>query len=41
MFAGVFALFFYMRKRNRDIGDEVLTEDESKRAEALLKEGEK
>lgn len=41
MFAGVIALFVYMRRRNRDISIVVLTEEESKHAEALLKEGEK
>jgi cytochrome c-type biogenesis protein CcmH len=42
MVAGVIALFVYMRRRNRDISSAVaLTEEERKRAEALLKEGEK
>ena len=41
MVAGVIALFVYMRRRNRDIGEVVLTEEERKRAEALLKEGDK
>jgi cytochrome c-type biogenesis protein CcmH len=42
MVAGVIALFVYMRRRNRDISSEVaLTEEERKRAEALLKEGDK
>lgn len=41
MFAGVVALFVYMRRRNRDIKEVVLSDDERRRAEALLKEGEK
>jgi cytochrome c-type biogenesis protein CcmH len=41
MVAGVIALFVYMRRRNREITNLVLTDDESKRADALLKEGEK
>jgi cytochrome c-type biogenesis protein CcmH len=42
MVAGVIALFVYMRRRNRDISSAVaLTEEERKRAEALLKEGDK
>ncbi len=39
MVVGVIALFVYMRRRNRDIGSTVLTDEERKRAEALLKEG--
>lgn len=41
MFAGVIALFVYMRRRNRDITEVVLSDDERHRAEALLKESEK
>ena len=41
MIAGVVALFVYMRRRNRDITDVVLTKEESMRAAALLKEGDK
>ncbi len=41
MVVGVIALFVYMRRRNRDISNVVLTEEESKRALALLQEGEK
>jgi cytochrome c-type biogenesis protein CcmH len=41
MVAGVIALFLYLRRRNSEIGTDGLTEEESKRVEALLKEGEK
>lgn len=41
MVAGVIALFVYMRRRNRDINEVALTEEERKRADALLKEGDK
>jgi cytochrome c-type biogenesis protein CcmH len=42
MIIGVVALFVYLRKRNTDIGtDNGLTDDERKRAEAMLQEGEK
>lgn len=41
MVAGVIALFVYMRRRNRDISEVALTDEERKRAEALLKEGDK
>lgn len=41
MVLGVAALFIYLRRRNTEIGADVLTDDERKRAEALLKEGEK
>jgi cytochrome c-type biogenesis protein CcmH len=42
MILGVAALFVYLRRRNTDIGtDNILTDDERKRAEAMLKEGEK
>ncbi|MGI9133581.1 MAG: cytochrome c-type biogenesis protein [Rhodoferax sp.] len=42
MVAGVIALFVYMRRRNRDVSVQVeLTEEERKRAAALLQEGEK
>jgi cytochrome c-type biogenesis protein CcmH len=37
---GVVALFVYLRRRSAEIGtDNVLTDDERKRAEAMLKEG--
>jgi cytochrome c-type biogenesis protein CcmH len=41
MIAGVVALFVYMRRRNSEITEVVLTEQEIKRAAALLQEGEK
>jgi cytochrome c-type biogenesis protein CcmH len=42
MILGVVALFVYLRRRNADIGtDNVLTDEERNRAEAMLKEGEK
>ena len=41
MVAGVMALFIYMRRRNRAISDVALTDEERKRADALLKEGDK
>ena len=42
MIVGVAALFVYLRRRNADIGaGNVLTEEERKRAEAMLQEGEK
>lgn len=41
MVVGVGALFVYLRRRNSEINNDVLTEEESKRAEALLQEGEK
>lgn len=41
MVFGVAVLFTYLRRRNADIGTDVLTDDERKRAEALLQEGEK
>ena len=42
MIVGVVALFVYLRRRNTDLGtDNVLTEEERKRAEAMLQEGEK
>jgi cytochrome c-type biogenesis protein CcmH len=41
MVAGIIALFLYVRRRNSEIGTDGLTEEESKRVEALLKEGEK
>ena len=42
MILGVVALFVYLRRRNTDIGSSnVLTDDERKRAEAMLQEGEK
>ena len=41
MVLGVVALFVYLRRRNVDIGTDVLTDDERKRADALLQEGEK
>lgn len=37
---GVVALMMYLRRRNRDIGETPLNEEERKRAEALLREGE-
>jgi cytochrome c-type biogenesis protein CcmH len=40
MIIGVVALFVYLRRRNTDIGaDNVLTDDERKRADAMLQEG--
>ena len=36
---GVTALFIYLRRRNAEIGPTGLTEEERKRAEALLQEG--
>lgn len=41
MILGVVALFMYLRRRNVDIGIDVLTDEERKRADALLQEGEK
>jgi len=41
MVAGVFALFVYMRRRNRAISEVALTDEERKRADALLKESDK
>ncbi|MCF8168041.1 MAG: cytochrome c-type biogenesis protein CcmH [Rhodoferax sp.] len=41
MVAGVAALFVYMRRRNQEVVRPELTDEERKRAEALLKEGEK
>jgi cytochrome c-type biogenesis protein CcmH len=42
MIVGVVALFVYLRRRNTDLGtSNVLTEEERKRAEAMLQEGEK
>jgi len=42
MIVGVVALFVYLRRRNTDLGTgNVLTEEERKRAEAMLQEGEK
>ena len=41
MVVGVGALFVYLRRRNSEIVTGGLTEEESKRVEALLKEGEK
>jgi cytochrome c-type biogenesis protein CcmH len=41
MALGVAALFVYLRRRNVDIGADLLTDDERKRAEKLLQEGEK
>jgi len=40
MVTGVVVLLVYLRRRNRAVGDEVLTDEESSRAAALLKEGE-
>jgi cytochrome c-type biogenesis protein CcmH len=39
MLAGVAALFVYLRRRNAEIGPVGLTDEECKRAEALLQEG--
>lgn len=40
MVLGVVALFVYLRRRNTDIGtNSMLTDDERKRAEAMLQEG--
>jgi cytochrome c-type biogenesis protein CcmH len=41
MVLGVAVLFMYLRRRNADIGTDVLTDEERKRADALLQEGEK
>lgn len=42
MILGVVALFVYLRRRSTEIGpDNVLTDEERKRAEAMLQEGEK
>jgi cytochrome c-type biogenesis protein CcmH len=41
MILGVVALFVYLRRRSADVGTDVLTDDERKRAEAMLQEGEK
>ncbi|MES2948257.1 MAG: cytochrome c-type biogenesis protein [Pseudomonadota bacterium] len=42
MGAGLFALFVYLRRRNTEIvGTTALTDEEHKRAEALLQEGDK
>ncbi len=42
MIVGVVALFVYLRRRNTDLGTgNVLTDEERKRAEAMLQEGEK
>jgi cytochrome c-type biogenesis protein CcmH len=38
MITGVVVLMVYLRRRNRAVGDEVLTDEESSRAAALLKE---
>jgi cytochrome c-type biogenesis protein CcmH len=40
MITGVVVLLVYLRRRNRAVGDEVLTDEESSRAAALLKESE-
>lgn len=39
MLAGVAALFIYLRRRNAEISPAGLTDEECKRAEALLQEG--
>ena len=41
MVAGVIVLLVYLRRRDRGMAREQLTEDESKRAQALLAEGER
>jgi cytochrome c-type biogenesis protein CcmH len=41
MITAVVVLLVYLRRRNRAVGDEVLTDEENSRATALLKEGEK
>ncbi|MBK6596193.1 MAG: cytochrome c-type biogenesis protein CcmH [Burkholderiales bacterium] len=41
MVVGIASLFVYLRRRNTDIGTGGLTDDERKRADALLQEGEK
>jgi len=41
MVVGVVALFVYLRRRNSEIDTAGLTDEESQRVEALLKEGEK
>ena len=40
MITGIVVLLVYLRRRNRAVGDEVLTDEESSRAAALLKESE-
>ena len=39
MIAGIVALMLYLRRRNRAIGPGSLSEEEARRADALLKEG--
>ena len=41
MVVGVGALFVYLRRRNSEVATGGLTDEESKRVEALLQEGEK
>ena len=41
MITAIVVLLVYLRRRNRAVGDEVLTEEENSRATALLKEAEK
>ena len=41
MVVGIASLFVYLRRRNADIGTGSSTDDERKRADALLQEGEK
>ena len=41
MITGIVVLLVYLRRRNRAVGDEVLTDEESSRAAALLKESDK
>ena len=38
MLAGVIVLLVYLRRRNRALGDAPLSEEDTRRAEALLKE---
>ena len=40
MIVGVVVLLTYLRRRDRALGDEVLTDEETSRAQALLKEAE-
>ena len=41
MVLGVVVLFVYLRRRNAELPSNELTDEERKRAEALLQEGEK
>ena len=41
MIVGVMMLLMYLRRRSREVGETTLTEEELRRAEALLQEGQK